>query len=73
MDKACRLLNSTVMGLTPRCPIEADYNIYLIEIITVGAASAGALIIASLLAILFLPIIGRVPLTGILSIFNHIL
>lgn len=64
MDSACRLLNSTILGVSPVCPLEADHNIYMEEGVQARAAVSGAAFIAMLLSALLIPLIGRVRTTG---------
>lgn len=64
MDSACRLLSSTILGLSPPCPLEADHNIYMEEGVRARAAASGAAFIAMLLAAILIPLIGRVRTTG---------
>lgn len=60
MDAGCRLINSTILGLSPACPLEADHNIYTSEVIRSHTAIAGA----SLVACLLMTVAPAVPSTG---------
>lgn len=60
MDAGCRLVNSTILGLSPACPLEADHNIYTGEVIRSHAAIAGA----SLVACVLMTVAPVVPSTG---------
>lgn len=64
MDSACRLINSTILGLSPICPLETDHNIYLEEGLRARAAASGAAFIAMLLSAVLLSFLGRKFVTG---------
>ncbi|XP_077286137.1 synaptic vesicle glycoprotein 2B-like isoform X2 [Arctopsyche grandis] len=63
MDSACQLVNSTILGLSPACPLEADHNIYMEEGVRARAAASGSALIAMLITAILIPLLGRVPTT----------